>query len=80
MEAVYRMKPNELTLSFLKMIQETFPDKEIVISIEEGTDETAYLSSTEANRRHLLEAIEADRRGDPPFKTMTIEAMEAMIQ
>jgi hypothetical protein len=34
----------------LKMIQETFLDKEIVISIEEVTDETAYLSSTEANR------------------------------
>jgi antitoxin YefM len=79
MQATYRLYAEEITENFLKGIKETYHNKEIEITVQEVEDETAYLLKSEANRRHLLEAIEAAKNGKV-FRTMTIEEMEAMIK
>ena len=79
MYTTYRLKADELTEEFVKILKEVYKDKEIEISVQEAEDETEYLLSTEANRKHLLEALEAARAGKV-YRSMSIEEMEAMIQ
>ena len=80
MEAVYQLKPHELTEDFLKSIIRQFGDKEIKITIEEEPfDETAYLLSNEANRKHLLAGIEAVKQGRVSH-ALTLEQIEAMAK
>jgi hypothetical protein len=78
MDATYRLKPYELNVDFLEVLKKTFRDKEIVVSVEEIQDETDFLLSTEANRKHLFEALEAVKKG-VPYRTMTLEELDAMI-
>ncbi|MDR3124189.1 MAG: hypothetical protein LBU16_10500, partial [Treponema sp.] len=61
-----------------KLLKETFTGKAIAVTVEEIRDETEYLLSTEANRRHLLKAVE-DAENGKHLHAMTIEEMEAMI-
>jgi hypothetical protein len=78
MDATYRLKPYELNIDFLETLKNTFKDKEIAVSVEEIPDETDFLLSTEANRKHLFEALEAVKKG-VPYRTMTMEELNAMI-
>ena len=55
MDAIYRVKADELDQRFLDAIKEMFKDKEIEIAVYER-DETAYLLRSPANREHLLRA------------------------
>ena len=56
MDAIYRIKANELDQSFLDALKALFKDKEIEIAVYEH-DETAYLLRSPANRERLLGAI-----------------------
>ena len=78
MYATYRLKAEELTEDFVKILKESFRDKEIEITVQEAMDETEYLLSTEANRKHLLKAIE-DLKSGKPGHVMTMEELEKMM-
>jgi hypothetical protein len=78
MDATYRLKPYELNVDFFETLKRTFKDKEIVISVEEIQDETDFLLSTEANRKHLFEALESAKKGEF-VHTMTLEELNVMI-
>ncbi|HEX8844929.1 MAG TPA: hypothetical protein VF791_09815 [Pyrinomonadaceae bacterium] len=56
MDAIYRVKADELDQRFLDALKELFKDKEIEIAVYER-DETAYLLRSPANREHLLRAV-----------------------
>ncbi|MGB3654785.1 MAG: hypothetical protein WBA41_26765 [Rivularia sp. (in: cyanobacteria)] len=56
MHSIYRINTNELDRNFIDALKATYPDKEIEIVVYE-VDETAYLLASEANKKHLLTAI-----------------------
>lgn len=56
MHSIYRINTNELDRNFIDALKVTYPDKEIEIVVYE-VDETAYLLASEANKKHLLQAI-----------------------
>jgi antitoxin YefM len=56
MQSVHRLKANELDDRFLESLKAQWGDREIEIVISEA-DETAYLIRNEANRQHLLKAV-----------------------
>jgi antitoxin YefM len=56
MDAIYRVKADELDQSFLDALKAIFKDKEIEIAVYER-DETAYLLRSPANRERLLRAV-----------------------
>ena len=60
MELTYRLNANELNEDFLKSVKALFKTKRISIFVEEEMDETDYLLSTEANRKHLEAAIKSN--------------------
>ena len=57
MHSTYRINTKHLDSSFIEALKLNYPDKEIEIIVYE-VDETAYLLSSEANRKHLLNAVE----------------------
>ena len=80
MEAVYQLKPDELTDEFFKAVKERFGGREIKITIEDQPlDETEYLLRNEENRRILLSRIAAVKEGKIKH-TLTLEEIEAMAQ
>jgi hypothetical protein len=82
MVATYKLHSTELTTDFLRILQDTFQNKEISLRVEEtedDEDETEYLLSTTANREHLLAGIRAVETGTP-YATMTIGEMDALVQ
>jgi antitoxin YefM len=56
MQSVHRLKASELDDRFLESLKAQWGDREIEIVISEA-DETAYLMRNEANRQHLLKAV-----------------------
>ena len=78
MDVTYRLKPEELNDDFFKTLKKAFFGKEIAITVEEVPDETEYLLSNEANRGHLLQAVEDKKKGRT-VHTMSLEEMESMI-
>jgi hypothetical protein len=79
MTTTYQLKSYELTEDFLKTLKDTFQGKDITITVQEPHDETAYLLRNEANRKHLLENIEAAKEGKIAH-IMTLEEIEALAQ
>jgi len=57
MNSVYRLRSDELTPEFINLLKNSYPHKEIEITINEVMDETDYLRSSSANRLHLENAI-----------------------
>jgi hypothetical protein len=78
MDVTYRLRPDELTIDFFKILQETFMGKEITVSVREISGTTEYLLSDEENRRRLYTALD-DACNGRFVHTMTLEEMEAMI-
>jgi len=78
MDVTYRLGPNELTVDFFRILQETFMGKEITVSVREISGTTEYLLADEENRRRLYTALD-DARNGRFVHTMTLEEMEAMI-
>ena len=59
MYSTYRLKANELNKSFIKSLKDIFKNREIEIIVQDvEEDETEYLLKNEANKQHLLKAIE----------------------
>lgn len=58
MYSTYRLKADELSTDFIKALKKVYQHREIEIIVQEIQDETEYLLSTQANREHLLRAIE----------------------
>jgi hypothetical protein len=77
MYATYRLRADEMTDKFFKSIKDAYLDKEIEITVQEIEDETAYLLKSEANRNHLLEAIQEDRHGNLGH-ILTFEELEKL--
>jgi hypothetical protein len=77
MVATYRLRADEITVHFLKSIQDNYRDKEVEITIQEVEDETEYLSKSEVNRQHLLRGIE-EIKNKAPLQTMTVEQLNQL--
>lgn len=74
MEALYRIKANEIDLGFIEAVKKMFAEKEIIIRITEEFDETEYLSRYKANEFHILKnmlAEPAKRFKDGEFEEYT---------
>jgi antitoxin YefM len=59
----FHIKASELDENFIKGVKALFKSKRILISVEEEMDETDYLNSTEANRKHLKASIDNVKKG-----------------
>ena len=57
MEAIYKLKANEIDPNLMDTIKKLFRGKEITITITTELDETTYLTMNPANKKHLLESI-----------------------
>ena len=57
MEAIYKLKANEINPNLMETIKKLFGGKEITITITTKTDETEYLTSDPVNKKQLLDAI-----------------------
>jgi len=79
MTATYQLKPYELTEDFLKILNATFQNRDITITVEETLDETDFLLQPGANKKHLLSGVEAVKQGRLTH-SMTFEEAEALAQ
>ncbi len=57
MEAIYKLKANEINPNLMETIKKLFGGKEITITITTEPDETEYLTAYPANKKHLLESM-----------------------
>jgi hypothetical protein len=57
MEAIYKLKANEINTNLMETIKKLFHGKEITITVTTIPDETTYLTINPANKKHLLESI-----------------------
>lgn len=57
MEAIYKLKANEINPNLMETIKKLFGSKEITITIITEPDETEYLTSNPINKKQLLDAI-----------------------
>lgn len=57
MEAIYKLKANEINPNLMETIKKLFGSKEITITITTESDETEYLTSNPVNKKQLLAAI-----------------------
>lgn len=76
MQSVYRLNAAELDYAFFESLRTLFKDKEIEIVVSE-LDETEYLMSSAANRKHLLNAIKNIENGKN-LVTLDMDALEAL--
>jgi hypothetical protein len=57
MEAIYKLKANEINSNLMSTIKKLFSGKEITITISTEIDETTYLTMNPANEKHLMESM-----------------------
>jgi hypothetical protein len=60
MEAIYKLKANEINSTLMDTIKKLFSGKEITITILAEADETTYLTMNQANEQHLLNNLAAE--------------------
>ena len=74
MTTVYHLTENELSSEFLKTVKSLFKNKKLTITIAEEIDETEYLLSNAANKKHLQKSITDLRSGKG--KVFSIEELK----
>ena len=57
MEAIYKLKANEINPNLIETIKKLFGSEDITITITTEPDETEYLTAYPANKKHLLESM-----------------------
>jgi hypothetical protein len=57
MEALFKIKTEEIDKKFIDSLKKLFAGKDIVIRVYEEDEETAYLTKYPENEKHLLENI-----------------------
>jgi len=72
MEALYKIKANELDSLWIESIKKLFHDKDIIIKVSTDMDETDFLTLYPANEKHLLDNLAAE----PTIKFSGDEFME----
>jgi DNA invertase Pin-like site-specific DNA recombinase len=63
MTTTFRLNEKELSEKIIKAIRSAFKNKDILITISDVADETDYLLSTDANRKHLQRSMEDIQSG-----------------
>lgn len=64
MKTSFRLNEKELTDDIINIIRTAFKNKEIEITVSDFSDETEYLLSTNANKKHLQKSIEDIENGE----------------
>ncbi len=75
MQTTYRLNANELSPELIEALKKTYHDRQIEIIISEVQDETEYLLSTDANREHLLSALE-DIRSNANLVSLSVDSLD----
>lgn len=63
MTTTYRLNVDELSFDLLNSIKAAFRNKETEITVPEAIDETSYLLSSEANKKHLQQSEQLREQG-----------------
>ncbi|MDB5198912.1 MAG: hypothetical protein JWO92_875 [Chitinophagaceae bacterium] len=64
MKTLFRLNEKELTDDIINIIRTTFKNKEIEITVSDFLDETEYLLSSDANKKHLQKSIADIENGE----------------
>ena len=80
MDTLIKMNADELNISFLDFIKQSFKGKKIAVHVyeDEEMDETDYLLSDPVTKKRLLEAIENVKQ-NRDIKEYTIEDINSYL-
>ncbi len=75
MEAIYKLKANEINENLMDTIKKLFKGKEITITVSLVPDETTYLTMNPANEKHLMES-----KAQEPSVRFTPDEFKEMVK
>lgn len=64
MTATFHVTSEELNDDFLQRLKNTFGNKQLLITVEEDTDDTFFLLSSKQNRSKFKQSIQELNNGD----------------
>ena len=70
MKTSFRLNEKELTDDIINIIRTAFKNKDIEITVSDFLDETEYLLSTDANKKHLQKSIADIENGEGTIFTL----------
>ncbi|MBS3742557.1 MAG: hypothetical protein KGY69_18365 [Bacteroidales bacterium] len=75
MRATFEISAEELDDQLLHQIKKMFKGKQVTITISTETDDTTYLLSDPANKKHLLDSIASE-----PKVSFTADEFEKKVE